>query len=82
MLIDQLRLAVATQQDAEVVEPADNALELDTIDEEDGERRLRLAHAVQERVLQILFLFGRFPHNRFPHTKYTALPNNANKYVN
>ena len=56
VLVDQLRLAIAAQQHAEVVEPADHALQLDAVDQEDGQRRLGLADAVEEGVLQVLFL--------------------------
>ena len=54
VLVDQLRLAVAAQQHAEIVEPAHHALQLDAVDQEDGEGRLGLADAVEEGVLQVL----------------------------
>src|SRR5690606_17241412 len=49
---------VAAQQDAEVVEPADDPLQLHPVDQEDGQRRLGFADAVEEGVLQILLFFA------------------------
>ena len=56
MLIDELRVSVATKQDGEVVEPSDDALELDPIDQENGYGRLVLSHVIQEHVLNVLRL--------------------------
>src|SRR5690606_20838086 len=50
----QLRLAVPTQKHTEVVEPGHNALKLDAVHQEDGQRSFRLADAVQEGVLKVL----------------------------
>src|SRR5208337_2335952 len=58
MLVDELGVPVAPQQDREVVEPGDDALELDAVDQEDGHRGLVLAHMVQEHVLHILRFFS------------------------
>jgi hypothetical protein len=54
MLIHELRMTVPPQKHTKVVEPADDPLELYAVDEKDGERRLVLAHVVQERVLKVL----------------------------
>ena len=48
MLVNQLNLAIATQKNAEIVEPGDNALQLHAIDEKDRERRLVLADVVEK----------------------------------
>jgi hypothetical protein len=56
MLVDQLRLAIAAQQHAEVVEPGDHALQLDAVDQEDRHRNLGLADVVQKGVLQVLLV--------------------------
>jgi hypothetical protein len=58
VLVDELGVPVAPQQDREVVEPGDDALELDAVDQEDGHRGLVLAHMVQEHVLHILRFFS------------------------
>ena len=58
MLVNQLRLAVAPQQDAEIVEPSDVALKLDAIDQEDGDGGFAFSDCVEERVLQILLFFA------------------------
>ncbi len=50
MLIDHLRHSV-TQQDDVLVERLDIALQLDAIDEVDGNRHVLFAQRVQERVL-------------------------------
>src|SRR5580692_9392323 len=57
VLVDQLGLAITAQEHAEVVEPADDALQFDAVDQEDGQRGLRAAHAVEEGVLQVLLFF-------------------------
>ena len=58
VLVDELRVPVAPQQDAEIVEPGDDALQLHAVDQEDRQRRFVLAHMVQERVLKALGSFG------------------------
>src|SRR5206468_7868429 len=52
MLIDELRTAFAPQQQREGVEPGDDALKLDALYEEDGDRLLGAADAVEEMILQ------------------------------
>src|SRR5438270_167173 len=52
MLIDELRTSFAPQQQREGVEPGDDALKLDSLDEEDGDRLLGAADAVEEMILQ------------------------------
>ena len=58
MLVDQLRMAVAPKQHAEIVEPSDETLQFHPVDEKNRDRRLGLAHVVQERVLEVLRLLG------------------------
>jgi hypothetical protein len=48
---------VPSQENAEVVEPGDYALELDAVDEENRERRLVLPNVVQKRILEALHSF-------------------------
>ena len=60
VLVDQLRMAVTAQQHAEIVEPGDDALQLDAVDQEDGQWDLVLAYVIEERVLQALGPFGAF----------------------
>src|SRR5690348_16639560 len=59
VLVDKLGVGVAAQQDAEIVEPGDDALELDAVDEEDRDGGLVLPHIVQKNVLNVLSFFGR-----------------------
>src|SRR5688572_12970111 len=54
VLVDQLRLRIAPKQQAEVVEPGNNALELVPVHEEDRDRDLLLANMIEEGVLQVL----------------------------
>ena len=56
VLVDQLGMPVPAQQDGKVVEPGDDALELDPVHQEHGHRRLVLSHMVQEHVLNVLRL--------------------------
>src|SRR3954468_8640920 len=61
MLVDQLDLIVAAEQQAEVVEGADHALQLDPVDQEGRHRHLVLADVVQEHVLKLLPCLCRHP---------------------
>jgi hypothetical protein len=54
MLVNQLRVTVATQQDTEIVKPGNNSLKLDPIDKEYRHGRLVLANIVQKNVLKVL----------------------------
>src|SRR5690606_36021416 len=56
VLVDELGLAVPAQQHAEIVEPGDDALQLDPVDQEDRDGNLRLADMVEKGILQILFV--------------------------
>src|SRR5215469_1010137 len=64
VLVDKLRMRVAPQQHAEIVEPGDDALQLHAVDQKDRNRRLVLAHVVEEDVLHVLRFLGR--HGYFP----------------
>ena len=51
MLIDQLRLSIASEQQAEIVEPGDDALQLDAVHEENRDRDLLLPNVIEKRIL-------------------------------
>ena len=51
MLVDKLRMSIAPEQKAEVVEPGDDALQFDSVDQEDRERRLGFSDVIEEGVL-------------------------------
>ena len=57
MLVYELRMAVAAEQHAEIIEPSDNALQLHSVHEKYRQRRLRLANVIEKRVLQTLRAF-------------------------
>ena len=57
VFIDQLRVAVAPQEDAEIVEPRDDALKLDAVDEEHRYRDLVLSDVVEKGILKVLEFF-------------------------
>src|SRR6476619_3579521 len=59
MLVDKLRVPVASQEHAEVIEPGHDALQLHSVHQEDRERCLVLANMVEEGVLEVLCAFGR-----------------------
>src|SRR6202140_3543812 len=46
MLVDKLRMTVAPQQQAEIVEPGDNSLQLHSIDQKDRQCRFGFANVV------------------------------------
>jgi len=50
---------IAPQQHTEIIEPGDDALLLDAIDEKHRHRGFVLADMVQEHILNILIFFGR-----------------------
>ena len=51
MLVDKLRMPVAPQQDAKIVEPSHNALQLYAVDQEDRKRRLVFSYVIEECIL-------------------------------
>src|SRR5271169_4796641 len=57
VLVNELRMAVAAQQYAEIVEPGHKPLQFDAIDEENRNRCLALTHMIEKCVLQILRFF-------------------------
>jgi hypothetical protein len=54
MFIYQLRLAIAPQQDAEIVKPGNDTLQFDTVDQEDRHGNFGFPRVVQECVLKVL----------------------------
>ncbi len=48
MLVDELRMAVTAQQDAEIVEGRNDARQLYAIDQKDCERNLLLANSIEK----------------------------------
>jgi hypothetical protein len=58
VLVNELRVTVTAQKYAKIVEPGDNSLQLDAIDEKYSQRRLVFSHVIEKSVLQIL-LFVR-----------------------
>jgi hypothetical protein len=57
-------MSIAPKQDAKIIKPADDTLQLDAVDEKDRQGCFVLAHVVEKRVLQILSFFCR--HVYFP----------------
>jgi hypothetical protein len=51
MLVDKLRVTVAPEQQAEIVEPGDNSLQLHSIDQKDRQWRFGFANVIKEGVL-------------------------------
>jgi hypothetical protein len=58
VLIDELGVTVTAQQHAEAVEPGDDALELDAIDEKNREWHLLLTDVIEKGVLKAGGAFG------------------------
>src|SRR3954468_2575749 len=48
VLVDKLRMTIATQQHAEIIEPSNHALELYAVHQKDRERGFVLADVIQE----------------------------------
>ena len=51
VLVDELRMPVAPQQHAEIIEPGDHALQLDAVHQENGERDFAFADVIEKGVL-------------------------------
>ena len=51
VLVDELRVAIATQEHAEIIEPGHHALQLDAVHQENREWDLGLADVIEECVL-------------------------------
>jgi hypothetical protein len=60
MFVDKLRLSIAAQQHAKIVEPGDHALQLYTVDKKNGDRNLGLPNLIEKGILQILFIGGHW----------------------
>src|SRR5262245_5249076 len=59
VLVHQLRVSVATQEHAEIIEPRHDALQLNPIDQKDRQWGFVLSDMVQEGVLEILRAVSR-----------------------
>jgi hypothetical protein len=51
MLVDELRMTVAPQEQAEIVEPGDYSLQLHSIDQKDRQWRFGFTNVIKEGVL-------------------------------
>ena len=58
MLVEKLRLGVAAQKYAKMVEPSNDALQLHRVNEKDRHRDLVLTDVIQKHVLYILAFFA------------------------
>ena len=58
MFIDELRVPIPAQQNAKIIEPGDDTLQLYPVDEKDRERSLLLPYIVEKRVLKAWYFFG------------------------
>lgn len=55
MFIDQLSVPITFQQDAEIIEPTDDALEFDAVNKENRDGNFTLADMIEKCVLKVLF---------------------------
>jgi hypothetical protein len=58
MLVHKLRMSVTPKQDAKIIEPGDDALQLDAVDEKYGQGRLIFTNVIEKSVLQTLHTLG------------------------
>ena len=65
MFIYQLRLPIASQENAKIVKPGDYTLQFHAIDQKDCDRDLGLAHMIQERILKVLSVRRHWTHSLF-----------------
>jgi hypothetical protein len=59
VLVNQLRMAIPAQKDAEIIEPGNDSLKFDAIDKEYRQRNFLLPDVVEKRVLKILRAIAR-----------------------
>jgi hypothetical protein len=55
VLIDKLGMPIATEQNAEIVEPSDDTLQFDPVNQKDCQRYLIFADKIEKSVLEILW---------------------------
>src|SRR5262249_44593263 len=58
MLVDELGMSIPPQQHAEVIKPGHNALQFDSVHQENGEWYFAFADVIEKGVLQILRTIG------------------------
>jgi hypothetical protein len=58
MLVDELGVPVAPQKDAEIIEPGDETLQFDSIDQKNRDGGLGFPNVVEKRVLEVLRLLS------------------------
>src|SRR5262249_4028448 len=58
VLVNELGMPIPPQQHTEVVEPGHNALQFDTVHQENGERYFAFADMIEKSILQILRTIG------------------------
>jgi hypothetical protein len=59
VLIDQLRMTIPAQQDAEIVEPGHDTLKFHSVHEEDREGNFVLSDVIEKGVLKVLRAIAR-----------------------
>jgi hypothetical protein len=52
-------MSIPTEQQTEIVEPGDDALQLDAVDQKNGQRNFAFSDVVEKRILKVLCAFGR-----------------------
>src|SRR5690606_18733457 len=60
MLVDKLRLSITAQQNTEIIEPRDDALQLHAVHQENGHGDLGFPDVIEKRVLEVLFFGSHF----------------------
>ena len=73
-VIDQLRVPVASKQDAEIIKPGNETLQFYSVDEKNRDRRLGLSDVIEKRVLEVLRLLGC-------HSSFRSLGLSGRRYL-
>ncbi len=58
MLVDQLRMPVAAQENGKIVKPRNNSLQFDSVYEKDRNGRFVFPDVIKKHVLNVLISFG------------------------
>src|SRR5271163_915463 len=74
VFIDQLRVPVTAQQDAEIIKPGNETLQFYSVDEKNRDRRLGLSDVIEKRVLEVLRLLGC-------HSSFRSLGLSGRRYL-
>jgi hypothetical protein len=73
MFIDELRMPVAAQQNAEIIEPGYDSLQLDSVYQKDCQRRFLFSDVIEKLVLEARYSVGSHGFSVFVEGQFSLL---------